>query len=252
MDITFFSIATSFIAGVLSVLAPCALPLLPVILQGSQQGKKSLVKSFIIIISLAISFIVFTIILKHSVGFLGLNEKIIKILSGLILVFVSITYIFPDLWSVINTSLGLSSKSDKAMEKAAKKEGILSYILTGVALGPVFTTCSPTYGVIVSQVLQSSISSAILLTTIFATGLSLVLMVITIFGRSLTKRISFMANPSGAFRKIVGWILCIFGIMIITGLDKTLESLLVDFFGNTFNWYGTTSLENDLLKQFRK
>ena len=57
----------SFIAGVLTILAPCVLPLLPVIIGGSISGKtKEKSRPYIIAASLAASLVVFTLLLKLS------------------------------------------------------------------------------------------------------------------------------------------------------------------------------------------
>ena len=61
----------SFIAGVLTVLAPCILPLLPVVV-GSSVGARSKATPFIVIGSLALSILLFTYLLKASTAFISI------------------------------------------------------------------------------------------------------------------------------------------------------------------------------------
>jgi cytochrome c biogenesis protein CcdA len=64
----------SFVAGVLTVLAPCVLPILPVIVGGSVvNGKKS--RPWVIIISFAVSILIFTLILQRLVQQFGLRPS---------------------------------------------------------------------------------------------------------------------------------------------------------------------------------
>lgn len=61
----------SFLAGVLTILAPCVLPVLPVILAGSL-GEKGRWYPHIIIFSLALSVVIFTVLLKVSTLFIDI------------------------------------------------------------------------------------------------------------------------------------------------------------------------------------
>ena len=70
-----FLLLVSFIAGVLTVLAPCILPLLPVIVGGSLTGEgkdAQKKKVFTIVLSLGLSVIVFTFLLKVSTLFINI------------------------------------------------------------------------------------------------------------------------------------------------------------------------------------
>lgn len=70
----------SFLAGVLTILAPCVLPVLPVILAGSLSEKKSWYPS-VVTFSLAISVVLFTVLLKVSTLFIGIPSDFWKYVS---------------------------------------------------------------------------------------------------------------------------------------------------------------------------
>lgn len=65
----------SFLAGVLTILAPCVLPVLPLILAGSI-GETGKWYPYIVTLSLAISIVVFTVLLKASSLLLGIPPGI--------------------------------------------------------------------------------------------------------------------------------------------------------------------------------
>lgn len=65
-------------------------------------------------------------------------------LSGGILVFFGITLIFPQVWEKIPGVGKLAIGSNKLVGEGYQKKSLVGDILIGAALGPVFSTCSPT------------------------------------------------------------------------------------------------------------
>lgn len=215
----------SFIAGILTVLAPCVFPMLPVILGGSI-GAKSLFRPFVVIFSLAISIVVFTLLLKFFV--IGVPESILKLFSAGIIFFFGLTLIFPHLWEQISVKLNLGGSSQKFLSKSSQKEGTLGYVLLGVSLGPVFSACSPTYFLIVGTVLPQNFFIGFINLLIYATGLFSVLFLVAIFGQKITKRFSGLVSSGGWFRKFFGLVFILLAIGIYFGYDKQFESFLLD------------------------
>jgi cytochrome c-type biogenesis protein len=89
----------SLIAGVLIILAPCVLPVLPVIIGGSISGdNKDKARPFIIGGALVVSIIFFTLILKVSTILINLLTSVLNDASGGILITLGIATVFPELW----------------------------------------------------------------------------------------------------------------------------------------------------------
>src|SRR5579863_6565570 len=89
----------SLIAGMLTILAPCVLPLLPVIIGGSIGGnKKEKARPYIIGASLALSLILFTLLLKVSTLLVNLSPSVLDWLSGGLLVVLGLVSTLPELW----------------------------------------------------------------------------------------------------------------------------------------------------------
>lgn len=216
----------SFIAGILTVLAPCVFPMLPIILGGSL-GSKSLYRPFVVILSLALSVVSFTLLLK--VFFVGVPQNAMKTLSAGIIIFFGITMIFPELWDKISAKLGLGSRSQKALQNSAKKKGILGWVLLGASLGPVFSACSPTYFLIVGTVLPQNFFIGLLNLLVYALGLFIILFAIAIFGRKITAKMKGLTSSKGYFKKILGIIFILLGLAIYFGYDKAFEAWLLDF-----------------------
>lgn len=220
-------IITSYLAGLLTVLAPCVLPLLPVII-GSSISSKDKLKPYIITGSLAISLTLFTLLLKASTTLIGVSPDFWKYFSGSLVVIFGIISIFPTLWDTFSLKLGLSDRSDQLLEKSNEKQGVLGSILVGMSLGPVFASCSPTYSLILATVLPVNLGFGIVYILIYSLGLSSVLLAISILGRKLVNRLKILSNPNGIFKKVLGVIFILVGLSIITGFDKKIETFVVE------------------------
>jgi len=231
----------SFLAGILTVLSPCVLPLLPVIIGGSLT-KVDRKKPIIITFSLSISIILFTLLLKTSSLLLNVSPDFWKVVSGGVVLFFGLITLFPETWTKISYTLGFTNFSDKLLNDSAKKGGVIGDILIGASLGPVFASCSPTYGIIVATVLPNNLALGIINLGAYTLGLALFMLLIAIFGQRVIKKLKFAANPNGAFRKILGVIFIIVGLSVITGFDKQVEVYL----GN-HNFIDATKLENSIL-----
>lgn len=224
-------IIPSFLAGVLTVLAPCVFTLLPIILGGSA-GEKNMKKPLIIIASLGVSVLVFSLLLKGTTAFLSIPQSFWALLSGGILFFFGLIMVFPNLWNWINMKLGLY-KTEKLLHTSGKGESMKSAIVLGVSLGPVFTTCSPTYSLILAIILPANFFLGFINLLAYTLGLSLILLLIAFGGQSVVKKMKFAANPNGWFKKSLGALILLTGLIIIAGFDKKLETAILDagYFG---------------------
>lgn len=219
---------TSFLAGVLTVFAPCVLILLPVIVGSSMisdaDQKLDRKKPYIISISLGISVLLFTLILKASTVLIGVDPQVWKSISGFIVIVLGISLLFPLLWARMSATIGLENNSNKLLGRASKKSGVFGYILTGAALGPVFSACSPIYALILATILPVNIALGLVYMVLYAAGLSITLLVIALAGRRLTKKLNWAVTPNGWFRRILAILLILVGIFVTTGFDKKIQT----------------------------
>lgn len=220
-------IASSFLAGVLTVLTPCTLPLLPVVLGGSLNSK-SKYRSILIISSLALSVFLFTLILKTGLNALIVDDSLIRALSGLIILALGLFNLYPKFWEKITNRVGLTNKSNQVLYISGNKKGVLSAILTGFALGPVFSSCSPMFGYILFAILPLSFAQGVICLLAFILGMSIFLMLITVLGQRIVNRTKWAVNPNGNFRKFIGFLFIAIGFVIILRIDKSVESFLLE------------------------
>lgn len=222
----------SFLAGILTTFAPCILPLLPVIIGGgvskTATRSQNLKRGLLIVASLSISVIIFTLLLKATTALLGVPQEVWQIIAGGIVLLLGINYLFPALWQSINMEFGASQRSNTTLYKASANNSKAGTILTGAALGPVFTSCSPTYALIVAAVLPASFFAGMLYLIAYVIGMSLVLLLVIYLGQTLVSKLGWALNEHGVFHKVIGVIFVIVGLAVILGFDKTAQSFLLE------------------------
>ena len=235
----------AFFSWVLTVLAPCVLPLLPIILWASAEDGNNKRIPIVIIASLSISIIVFSLLLKASTILIDVPPSFWKTFSGWIVISLGIITLFPNTWKYISTKLWFTGTSNTLLHKTQEKQGISKYIFMGFALGPVFSSCSPTYALILTIILPVGFAFWFLALISYTLWLAVILFAIAIFGQSLVRRLTWASKPDGIFKKILWIVFICVGIAILTGYDKKIEIALLDA-----GFLNTTGFEQRIIEEF--
>lgn len=218
----------SLIAGFLTVLTPCVLPILPIVLGSSvMEGKKNRKRPFIVIASLILSVFTFTFLLKVSSAFINVPEYFWDYFSGGIIAIFGLSILLPDIWSRVTAKLFASSNEmmNASFQNRTKWWGDIAL---GASLGPIFTTCSPTFFIILATVLPSSLTQGVVYLLAYCFGLALALLLIVFIGQKVLLKFSYLSDPNSSFKKVLGWIFIIFGILIAIGTIKKIEAQILN------------------------
>ncbi len=232
----------SFIAGVLSVLAPCVLPLLPVIVGQSVTGERSPRRAIVIVVSLGLSIVLFTLLLKASTVFINVPPSFWLWFSGGILITFGIVMMFPRLWDSLGIVALVNRSSNQLLATGYQKNSFWGDVIMGAALGPVFSSCSPTYFVVLATVLPASFAMGLLDLIAYAIGLSGFLLIIALLGQRLVDKLGVTIEPTGWFRRAIGILFVAVGVAILTGFEKKAEIWLLD------HGFDITKIEQRLLE----
>lgn len=217
------------VAGVLTTLAPCVLPMLPVIVGGSigPSTAASRRRAYVITTSLGASIVVFTLALKASTSLIGIPSEVWQWLSGGLLIGLGVVSAFPQIWEWVSARLSLQERSTKRLASARTRQGTTGAVLTGAALGPVFSSCSPMYGYVIVTVLPASLGQGLFLLGGYVLGLCAALLAIALLGQRLIGNARWAADPHSWFRRGLGVVFIVVGLVIITGLDKDLQAWVI-------------------------
>jgi len=236
----------SFLAGVLTVAAPCVLPLLPIVIGGSVVGDDGQAttgwrRSIGIVSGLVVSVIVFTLLLKASTVLLGVPAYAWQVLSGGLIIMLGLAIVWPRLWEKLTPRSSIVA--NRALGKASRLGGCGGAFLTGAALGPVFNSCSPTYALIVAAVLPASFVKGLLYLAAYSVGLGVVLLFAAGFGRSFVARLGWLSNPNGWFKRTIGVVFIAVGLLVLLGLDKSIQTYVLEN-----GWYNPVSTLEERLR----
>ncbi len=223
----------ALLAGFLTVLSPCVLPLLPVIVGGSIAGDRSLRRALTVTISLGISVFVFTLALKVVTIFINVPAWFWTDFSGALIIIVGLVMVFPMLWDALPFAAKMNANSSKAMNAGFMKKNFWGDVLVGGALGPVFSSCSPTYFIVLATVLPASLAAGVADILAYILGLCVSLLLVSFVGQKILDKLGVASDPKGWLKKVMGILFVVVGVCIIFGIDKKLEAPLYKIFDET-------------------
>ncbi|HEY5383410.1 MAG TPA: redoxin domain-containing protein, partial [Candidatus Paceibacterota bacterium] len=233
----------AFIAGLLTVLAPCTLPLLPVIVGGSVSGQSNWKRALLIAASLGASVFLFTLLLKASTLFINVPQEFWQIFSGGLLIIFGLVTLFPSVWDRFSFAQKLNLSSNRLLAQGYTRQNIVGDIMMGAALGPVFSSCSPTYFIVLATVLPVHPAEGIVYLLAYCIGLILSLLLVSVLGQRIVLALGIASDPRGWFKRVIGALFLIIGIIIATGYSTELESTILAHAGI----FDVTQIEQRLL-----
>jgi cytochrome c biogenesis protein CcdA/thiol-disulfide isomerase/thioredoxin len=209
-------LAIAFLAGVITAVSPCVLPVLPIVLAGGASGETTR-RPYAIVAGLVLSFTVFTLSASALLMALGLPQDTLRDVAIALLFVVAATLLVPRFGMWIEAPLTRLSR---------RPSGDLGggFIL-GFALGLVFVPCA---GPVLATV---SVLSAehrvglrlILLTLFYAAGAGSVLLLVALGGQRASRR---LRQTRSWWRPTLGIVMAAAAFAVIFNLDQTLQTQL--------------------------
>ena len=223
------TLGLSFLAGVLSILSPCVLPLLPIIL-GTAQSEHQL-GPVALAAGLALSFTTIGLFVA-TIGFaIGLDTDVFRAISAFFLIAIGIVLLVPRLQQQFAVATGpVGSWVDERFGGFSARS-LWGQFGLGVLLGAVWAPCvGPTLGAASILAAKSEDLGQVALTMlVFGIGAALPLMVLGFVSREAMMRWRGRLMEAGKGGKtLLGALLLAVGLLIATGADKQLETFLVD------------------------
>ena len=192
----------AFLAGVLTTLAPCVLPLLPVVVGGAVvpvpgvAPDRDVRRAVVVTLSLVASVLAFTLLLRASTVLLGVDPAVWRWVSGGLLIALGVVSILPGLWDRVSIRIGFQAAAQERLAAAQQRRGDLGAVLTGAALGPVFTSCSPLYAYVVVTVVPARPAWGTVLLAAYALGLGVTLLAVALVGAAADPEAGLAGRPA--------------------------------------------------------
>jgi len=229
----------AFLAGLISFLSPCVLPLIPgyiSYISGTSfnelvEKKKNLIVIKTIFFTLGFSFVFIT--LGSTASFIGnfflSNSEIFRIIAGIIIIFFSL-----QLLGIINFKF---MNKDIRIFTNRYNHNLAFPLLVGVAFGFGWTPCiGPILGSILTlAAIEENLNKSILLLSFYSLGLAIPFI---ISGILIDKFLFFSKNfrkYTSTIIKVGGIILLLTGIAILTGQLQVLGFFILEYFPSLGN-----------------
>lgn len=229
MDFGLGSYALGFLAGLLSTLSPCVLPLIPILLGSATNAHPR--APLALAGGLAISYAVIGTTLAWAGATLNFDAGIFRNIAAVVLSLLSIVLMSASLQRRFATATSGLSDSGNSVLNRMQPDGLWGQFAIGLVLGVVWSPCvGPTLGAAVVLASQGTqLPQVALLMGIFGLGAALSVVVLAYVSRSAMMRIRSRLMQAGKNGKVVlGAIMLAIALLILSGADKTIEAWLVE------------------------
>lgn len=220
-----FLLFFAFLAGLVTALSPCILPVLPLLLSAGIGNNYH--RPLGIIIGLIFSLTFFTLTLTTIVRKTGISPDTLRYISiGLIILF-GLTMIVPALEKFFLRLASPLARLGNRIENSANQgyAGFGSGVLAGIALGLIWAPCAgPILATITTLVATQSITlSAVIVTLAYSIGTALPMFLIMYGGNKIRLSMSSLTPYTESIRKIFGVMMIFAALAIAFHLDIVVQ-----------------------------
>lgn len=221
------AIGLAFLAGLLTILNPCVLPLVPVVVAGAAARDPH--GPFALALGLALTFGVVGGLIASAGAELGDNE-ILKLISALVMVALGLAIALPVVSHVSEQVLAPVVALGHRLSAGIPATGLWGQAGLGALLALLWGPCvGPTLGAaLVLAAGTGTLPLAMLTMAVFALGAAVSLLLAgLIVGRLTRQSKAATRNSARIGRMILGGVLVVVGLLALTGFDRVLEGSLV-------------------------
>lgn len=223
------TLGLAFLAGVLSILNPCTLPILPVVLAGAASEHR--LGPLALAAGLTLSFTAIGLFVA-TVGFaIGLDAEVFRAVAAVLLVAVGTVLVLPVLQVRLAVAAGPMVNWTEQRLTGVSTAGLGGQFALGLILGAVWVPCvGPTLGAASILAARGDDIAAVALTMLFfGLGAAMPLAALGALSREvLTGWRNRLMRAGRGLRATLGALLILVGVFILTGVDKQFEAALVE------------------------
>ena len=224
MDILF-----GYLAGLLTLINPCVLPILPIVIATSVQASKH--APIALAAGMSTSFVLLGLTVSAVGPALGLSDEIVSRSAALLMVAFGLFLLVPLLGKKFTVATTAISKIADAGITATVSQGLVGQFLGGALLGAVWSPCiGPTLGAAIALASQGvDLIYATLIMTSFALGVSTLVFIFSFATKSwLERNIRWMRFLSKHSKTTLGGTFIIIGFGIFFQFNHTIDTWLIN------------------------
>ena len=228
MDFGLGSFLFAFLAGVLSTLSPCVLPLIPIIIGAAANQHRF--GPLALAGGLAASFALIGTGLASIGSSIGLAQDGFRLFAAVVMGIIGIVLISSRLQERFAVAMSGVSGAGNSLLSKVTIDGLLGQFLIGILLGLVWTPCvGPTLGAAITLASQGrDLGKIVFVMAIFGLGAGLPLALLGMLSRGAMMKVKGKLGNAGKLGKqLLGGFLIVISLLVMTGQDKALESFLL-------------------------
>lgn len=228
----------AFLAGIVTILSPCILPILPIVLSGSVGGGKR--KPLGIISGFILSFTFFTLFLTKIVQLTGIPADTLRVVAAIVLIFFGVSLFIPQFQMLMEW---LFSKLSALAPKGRTNAGYLGGFVIGLTIGIIWAPCvGPIMASVIALAATSTVTAGTFFITLaYAIGSGIPMFLIMIGGRGLLTKVPKLLANTEKIQKGFGILMVLFAVAIFLHLDTNFEA----FIASSRYGFNLTGLENN-------
>ena len=223
----------AFLAGILTILAPCTLPVVPLVLGGTAGGGRRRIAG--VFIGFGASFLAVTVVFAAALAAAGATTDRLRIAAAVLLGLVGLSLAWPRLAVIVERALApvqelgtrrFGASGAGATARSTRTDGLVRGMVIGAGIGLVWAPC---VGPIMAAVIAAAVVSgptplAVAVAAAYVAGAAIPLAAIARWGRRVTRAVD--PRRSDRVRRGFGLVMALTSVVILTGLDLPLQARL--------------------------
>jgi len=222
--------ALAYVAGALTILSPCVLPLVPIVLSSAAQRHR--LAPLALSAGLVLAFTDTGFVVAAFGQSLGIDTLAVRAAGAVILCLAGLVLLLPPLQRLLTrVATPLASWAGRTQLAVDARGGLWGQALVGMLLGVVWAPCvGPTLGAAIALAAAGqSLGAALLVMAAFGLGIASVLLVIAFAARGALDRWRGRLMGAGSRGKqLLGVLLLLVGGLILSGADRRIEAFALD------------------------
>ena len=225
-----FNLVLALLAGVVTVAAPCTLPMLPILL-GASLGHTSRTRPAMIALGFVISFSAAALALGAITRVFDFDPNSLRTGAAILLLGFGLLMIWPTPFERLSLHVG-GLINASSTSSAASRQGSIGGFVLGTTLGLVWTPCAgPVLGSILTVVATSRDAAwASALLVVYAIGAAIPMLAIAYGGQAVTARVRSIARISPKLQQGFGVIVIAFAVASYFQYDTLIVAWLTTFY----------------------
>jgi len=225
----FMFLVFAYAAGLLTLINPCVLPILPIVLAASLQTSRH--GPLALATGMSLSFVILGMFVTVFGRSFGIDEESVADAGAVLMVGFGLVLLVPQFSSKFATvTAGLSARADARID-GIDHQGLSGQVLGGMLLGAVWSPCiGPTLGSAIGLASQGqSLGRALTIMIFFALGVSTIIVALGYGARSvIQQRQALMRRIAEKSRPLMGGIFIAVGLGLLFRVHHVIESWALD------------------------